>query len=295
VKTAATALGLALLAGCSVFGASKPSGTIVVPPPSSPQPEPSALAQQQPNTKHIHALALRPGSSRLLLATHVGVSVAQPGGAVTPLGDSGPKGDVLQVAYAPDGRVFASGHNLGVQVSRDDGATWSVAAPEVAGLDVHGLAIDPTNPKTLYIYAVGKGILVSSDGGAHWDHRAGYADSHYLTGLAVTADGTLLAASPELGIAASTDRGPTFVSVRTGTGQVFSISASATSADIVIVATESGIFLTANGGKDWDVGSTAVVVTAVAVDLHDPKRLFAGGADGSVYTSSDGGNNWQPF
>ena len=284
-----------LLAACSLSATSKSSGPIVVPGPASPQPEPSALAPQQPNVNHIHALAARAGSTRLLVATHRGIELASPGASPAPLGGSAPKGDVLQVLYAADGTAYASGHNLGVLVSHDDAATWSVTAPEVAGLDVHGLALDPTNRSTLYAYAVGRGMLVSSDGGGHWQHRAGYADSHYLTGLAVTADGTLLAGSPELGIAASTDHGSTFVSVRAGTGQVYSIGASPVSPDDVIVATEDGIFLTADGGKNWDVGQTEVVITGVGADLANAKRFFAGGADGSIYTSTDGGVSWNPL
>ena len=286
---------MVLTAGCSVFGTSRPTGTIVVPPPSSPQPEPSALAQVQPNTNHVHAIASKGGADNVLLATHFGVSRLKAGASPAPLGGSAPKGDVLQVVYAADGTAYAAGHNLGIQASHDNGATWSVVAPEVAGLDVHGLTVDPHNPKALYAYAVGKGILVSTDAGAHWQHRAGWADSHYLTGVTVTADGTLLGGSPELGIVASTDQGSNFVGVRSGTGQVFCISASATSADVVLAATENGIFLTSNGGKDWQVGGTDVAVTALSVDPKDARRFYAGAADGTVFTSPDQGTTWQPL
>jgi hypothetical protein len=288
-------LGFGLLAGCSIFGSSKPSGTIVVPPPDSPQPEPSALAQQQPNTNHIHALATKGGPGRLLVGTHTGISAAAPGASPVPLGGSSPKGDVLEVTYGADGTAYASGHAFGVYVSHDDGAGWALASRDVANLDVHGFAVDPGNAKLLYAYAVGKGLLVSSDGGSHWDHRAGYADQHYLTDLAVTADGTLLAGSPELGIAASTDHGSTFASVRSGTGQVYSLGASAQSVDVVVAATEFGIFLTSNGGKDWDIGQTAVVITGISIDPKDAKRFYAGGADGSIFTTTDSGANWVAY
>jgi hypothetical protein len=293
VRRAVLLLCVGVLAGCSMFGASKPTGTIVVPPPSSPQPDPSGLAQQQPNTKHIHSLATRGGPSPLLIGTHFGISEAKPGGSSSPLGGSAPKGDVLQLAYAPDGTAYASGHAFGVQVSHDDGVTWAVISPDVASLDVHGFAIDPTNPRTMYAYAVGRGLLASSDAGAHWEHKAGYADSHYLTGLAVTADGTLLAGSPDLGIAASTDKGSNFASVQSATGAVYSISASPTSADTVVAATEFGIFLTSNGGKDWDIGQTALVLTGISIDPKDAKRFYAGGVDGSLFTTTDAGANWQ--
>ena len=280
------------LTGCSWFDSpTQQQGTIVVPAPASPSPEPSGLAPTQPNVNHVHAMATRGGSGPILVAKHAGIDVVRAGGVAQPL-PGAPKGDVLQVAMAPDGLAYAAGHGIGVQVSRDSGGTWAALAPDVAGLDVHGFAVDPSNPNQLYVYAVGKGILASADRGAHWEHRSGWADTHFLTGLAVSADGTVLAGSPELGIAASPDHGVTFVSVRSGTGQLYSIAASASSADVVVAATENGLFLTTSGGKDWDVAQTSVLLTGIAIDPGDPQRFYAGGADGSLFTSPDGGATW---
>ena len=265
------------------------------PPPATPAAEPTPLELTQPNTRHIHAIATRGGADRVLVATHLGLEYAVKGQAQAPDGPYILKGDVLQVLYTPDGAAFAAGHNLGVQVSRDDGKTWAPAAPDVAGLDVHGLAYDPTGSGTLFAYAVKKGILVSTDGGAHWTHRLGFADQNYVTGLTVTGDGTLLAGSPEFGISASTDHGSTFVPVRSGTGQVYSLAAARTSADIVVAGTENGIFLTIDGGKDWNVGTTNVAVTGMGIDPTDPQRIFAGGADGSLSISLDAGATWAPL
>lgn len=284
---------VAALAGCSSGNSGQ--GTIAVPPPPTPGAEPSPLALTQPNVHHVHAIATRGGTGTLLVATHAGLEVLKDVHGQAPDGPYTLKGDVLQAVVAPDGTAYAAGHNLGVQVSHDGGATWKVAAPDVAGLDVHGLALDPAHPGTLFAYAVHKGMLTSSDGGAHWIHLAGFADTNYVTGLVVTGDGTVLAGNPQYGISASTDRGSTFVAVRGGTGQVYSLAASATSADIVLAGTENGIFLTVNGGKDWNVGETNVAVTGVGVDPTDPKRFFAGGADGSLSTSTDGGASWQPL
>jgi hypothetical protein len=283
-----------LLSACGPFAASPTNGTIVVPPPSSAQPEPSGLVQQQPNINHIHAVATRDGGRHLLLGTHKGIDTAVPGGVPTPV-TGGPKGDVLQLRYGGGSTFYAAGHNLGVSVSHDDGATWAQASADMGGLDVHALAVDPRQRNNLYAYAVGKGLLVSSDGGAHWTHRAGFADSNHLTGLTVTGDGTLLGGSPELGILASPDHGAGFVPVRNATGQIYSLGSGAQSGDVVLVAAQTGIFLTQDGGKTWSVGDPNVAITGVDVDPNDSKHFFAGTADGTLATSSDGGLTWVAY
>ena len=282
-----------VLAACSSSPA--PTGTIVVPPPVSASAEPSPLAQPAININHVHGLATRDGGRRLLVATHAGVRQAQPGGASPlPVGDATLKGDVLALFYS-GAALYAGGHGVGVKVSHDDGATWSDASPDLAGADIHGLAADPSSAGRLYAYAVGRGLMVSEDGGAHWAHRAGEADKNYITGLTVTADGTLLAGTPGRGVAASTDHGTTYVVVRTGTGPVYSIASSVTDAGVVLVAAAGGIFLTGDGGKTWNAGGTNVAVTGVAIDGSDSHRFYAGGSDGSIAVSTDAGISWKPF
>lgn len=281
------------LAAC---GTPAQGGTIVVPLPATPGAEPTPLNQGVVNINHVHALATRDGGKRLLIAGHHGVLVAASGrGSPQPLGAATLNGDVLSLFYAPDHTLFAGGHNLGVKLSHDDGATWADASPDLKGADVHGLALDPTHPGQLYAYAVGRGLMVSTDGGAHWTHRAGQADANYLTALAVTADGTLLAGTPALGVAASTDRGSNFKTIRDKTGPVYALAASPTDPNVVLVAAENGIYLTGDGGKTWNFGATDVAVTAVAIDSGDPHRFYAGAADGGVAVSTDAGISFKPY
>jgi hypothetical protein len=282
-----------LLAACGGGGGS--GGTIVVPPAASPGAEPSALAQPTINLNHVHAIATHDGGRHLLVATHTGVRRVDPGDASPPAGTPPSlAGDVLALFYS-GGALYAGGHLVGVKVSRDDGASWSDVSSDLTRADIHGLAPDPTQPGRLYAYAVGSGLMVSEDAGAHWVHRAGEADSNYITGLAVTADGTLLAGTPGRGVAASTDHGATYVVVRDGTGPVYSISASPTDAGVVLVAAENGIFLTGDGGKTWNAGGTNVAVTGAAIDPADAHRFYAGGADGSMAVSADAGISFQPY
>jgi hypothetical protein len=292
-RAAALALATLLLAAC---GTSAQGSTIVVPPPTTPGAEPTPLNQGVVNIHHVHALASRDGGTRLLIAGHHGVQVAAHGNAPPqPVGAATLSGDVLSLFYATDHSLFAGGHNIGVKVSHDDGATWADASPDLKGADVHGLALDPAHPGQLYAYVVGKGLLVSTDSGAHWTHTAGQADANYITGLAVTADGTLLAGTPALGVAASTDHGSSFVTIRDKTGPVYSLAASASDPNVVLVAAENGIYLTGDGGKTWNFGGTDVAVTGVAIDNTDSHRFYAGAADGGVAVSTDAGINFKPY
>jgi photosystem II stability/assembly factor-like uncharacterized protein len=239
-------------------------------------------------------VATRDGGRHVVLGTHTGIATASPGISPRPL-LSGPKGDVLQLVHGGGSTFYAAGHNLGVWISRDDGASWAAVSADVAGLDIHGLAVDRRQRADLYAYAVGKGLLASTDGGAHWSHRPGFADSNYLTGLTVTGDSTLLAGSPELGILASPDHGAGFVAVRNATGQVYSLASAADNGDVVLVAAQTGIFLTGNGGKDWSVGDPNIAITAVGVDPSDSRHMYAGTAEGTLSASTDGGQTWVPY
>lgn len=268
----------------------------MVPPPASAGAEPSPLIQPAINVNHVHGLATRDGGKRLLIASHHGVMLASHnGGAAQPLGIGSMGGDVLAIFYTPDGALFAAGHLVGVKVSHDDGNSFTDVSPALKGADVHGLAYDPSRPSRLYAYAVGKGILASEDGGATWTHRAGEADSNYISGLAVTADGTLLVGTPGRGVAASTDHGASFVVIRDKTGPIYSISASSTDPNVVLVAAENGVFLTGDGGKTWNAGATNVAVTGVLIDPADAHHFFAGGSDGSIAESTDAAISFKPY
>jgi len=97
-----------------------------------------------------------------------------------------------------------------------------------------------------------------------------------------------------VGILASADRGANFVPVRNATGQVYSLASASTNGDVVLVAAQTGLFLTQDGGKNWSVGDPSVAITGVAVDPANSSHLYAGTADGTLSTSTDGGTTFLP-
>jgi photosystem II stability/assembly factor-like uncharacterized protein len=142
--------------------------------------------------------------------------------------------------------------------STDGGASWApTLAREPGGLVVRGarlntnaLAIDPRNPRTLYVagsygqsgQGSGTGVIKSTDGGVSWTE----VDSGlpgYVNALAIDPQnsGTLYA----------------------GSG--------------------SGVFRSTNGGANWDPlnsGLTTLAVNTLAIDSQNPGTLYAGTAGG---------------
>jgi hypothetical protein len=66
--------------------------------------------------------------------------------------------------------VLFLGTHQGLSRSQDEGKTWSKVdvKGEVPGTDFMALAIDPTNPQTLYASGHGLWVIKSTDGGTTW-------------------------------------------------------------------------------------------------------------------------------
>jgi hypothetical protein len=86
------------------------------------------------------------------------------------------EGFVSSVTHHPYGAGIAYATYAGfggqhVWKSTDDGATWSPLDGEGAGtipdIPVHALVVDPQHAERLFI-ATDLGVMVSTDGGAHW-------------------------------------------------------------------------------------------------------------------------------
>ena len=78
------------------------------------------------------------------------------------------------MAVTPDLRepktIYVGTHEAGVLKSTDGGTTWKEVNSGLGGLDVHGLAIDPNDPRKLHalVREKGEGIYRTINGGAKW-------------------------------------------------------------------------------------------------------------------------------
>src|SRR5262249_47030360 len=99
---------------------------------------------------------------RLLLGTHTGLFRSEDGGkSWQRVALSGTHANLDVMAIAPDPNdspvIYVGTHEVGVLKSSDGGTTWTEVNGGLAGLDVHGLAVDPTKAGKLHAAVRDKG------------------------------------------------------------------------------------------------------------------------------------------
>ena len=125
--------------------------------------------------EHVHALAVDAEGQGLLLGTHTGLFRSQDGRKSwqrVALSGTHTHLDVMAIALDPnDPRViYVGSHEVGVLKSTDGGTTWTEMNAGLTGLDVHGLAVDPTKAGKVHaaVRDKGEGVYRTADGGTKW-------------------------------------------------------------------------------------------------------------------------------
>lgn len=199
----------------------------------------------------------------------------------------------------------------GLYKSTDGGDNWTLA-----GLDstehIAKIAIDPADPKTVFVAAPGplwndskhRGLYVSHDAGKTWEQslyiseKAGCADvaidpQHSNIVYATTWEFRRLpylfnSGGQGSGIYKSVDGGKTWKEINKGLpakpfGRVaLALAPSAPQNLLAIVeAKETGLFISSDGGENWKPQSATLNVTSrpfyfstLVVDPKDPKRVY---------------------
>lgn len=186
------------------------------------------------------------------------------------------------------GRLYVGGHT-GVARSDDAGHTWSAIAV-LDGADAMGWAIDSDA-----IWISGHpGIKVSFDGGVTFESRIdGLPDTdvHALGG----GGGTLYAAGPGIGVAASADSGASWTTLTTDAGQTFfgRILVDPNDSDRLIAAdVQLGAVTSIDGGVTWtSLGSEPAAWVSSGESFA---TIYASGG-ATPQRSRDGGVTWEPI
>ncbi len=86
----------------------------------------------------------------------------------TPAGWGG-GGFYYSCAFHPsrDGVIYMGGDVNGMYRSDDDGKNWKIVNNGISGYGVFAIAVDPSNPETVYA-ATDEGLSKSTDAGEHW-------------------------------------------------------------------------------------------------------------------------------
>lgn len=248
-------------------------------------------AQGLPNTPDYHSLLVSPSdANQILLGTHEGIYRSTDAGRTWAFAELAGN-DAMNMAQRGGDTVWAAGHEV-LARSPDGGASWQDVRPEgLPGLDVHGFAVDPREPSTVYAAIAGQGLFRSSDNGQSFALVSSEVGPGVMA-LAVTPDGRILAGEMERGLMVSADRGKTWkLTLEAG------LMGLAVNPDDSrrIIATGPGILLSEDGGRNWrQVLPIEQSAGPVAWASSDPRVAYVVGFDRVLYTTADGGRTWRP-
>jgi photosystem II stability/assembly factor-like uncharacterized protein len=180
---------------------------------------------------------------------------------------------------------------IGLFESTDKGATWQHKGWREYIRMFHTVE---GNDGTLWS-ACGNGVLRSLDGGASWKITTGWQVTE-VKKMAVDANRPdHVYAATAYGPIGSTDRGETWRFHLDGLDAHFvsEVCVNRSNGDHLLLASETGIFASIDGGLHW--GQTGLKGKAIRTIVQDPRethRFWAGTEDEGIWCSSDGGASW---
>jgi photosystem II stability/assembly factor-like uncharacterized protein len=217
-------------------------------------------------------------------------------------------------AHPTQDRTVLAGGDTGLFISHDSGAGWQRIGAQGDLPTIWSLAIDPTDPDTLFAGTRPAGVWRSRDGGRHWQKLAVDIAAEcsigtpFVTALAVDPDDprTIWAGVEIDGVFRSLDGGDTWTALRNGMYDldVHAMTLAATRPRRLFVSTARDMFMSDDRGDTWQVlGSKEKwplpYARGMAVKPDDPRVLYAGcgetttGEAGHVLRTTDFGQRWE--
>jgi photosystem II stability/assembly factor-like uncharacterized protein len=242
-----------------------------------------------PDTPDYHSLSVSPrNANAILLGTHYGLYRSGDGGR-TWVAQALSGKDAMNLARPTGRTLWTAGHYV-LAKSIDGGRTWTDVRPTgLPTLDVHGFAVDPRRPTTLYAAVAGRGLYRSTDNGVSFS-PVSRAVGGAVMALAVTPSGEVLAGDMQRGLLLSRDGGRTWRPVLRA--QLMGLAINPRDPRRVLAA-GPGILVSTDGGGHWrrplkiDQGAGPV-----AWAPSEPNVAYAVGFDRRFYRSGDGGETW---
>lgn len=153
--------------------------------------------------------------------------------------------------------TLAQIERIAIVKSINAGSTWSTI-PIANNMSYgYSIALDPSNPNTIYVGGEGQ-------------------------------------SGPAL--FKSTNAGTTWTDISTGIygWSISVIAVNPLNSNIIYVGTDVGIFKSTNGGTSWQY-LDGENITAIAIDPVNPNIVYAGTHNEGIYKTTDGGNNWYSY
>ncbi len=178
--------------------------------------------------------------------------------------------------------------------------TGTVQGGGPLGGQVADIAIDPTQPNTIYVATLGGGVFKSTTGGIGWTAINAGLTSTYLQSLAIDpVNPSTVFATAIGGVFRSSNGGLSWTALTNGvTDDSFvPIAIDPQQRNIIYAGTKSGsIFKTIDGGTSWiKVATLTGLVWTLAIDPTNHATVYAGTVFGGVFKSTDFGLTWAPI
>ncbi len=190
----------------------------------------------------------------------------------------------------------------GLYHSEDEGATWVLQPLQPQEyFQFQDIQADPRDPRLLYVSGAAvyghrivqlrPRIFRSTDGGQTWERRdtgLADADGRIVDLVLDPADPSTLYASKSGALYRSTDAGLSWSPLPSLQSNVTALAAAPSSPPALYAAQlGNGVLRSTDQGETWtpirrDLGLHPVLV--LRPDPHDPERIFAGTANGSIFT-----------
>lgn len=211
--------------------------------------------------------------------------------------------DVIDLALDPESpaTLYALSTD-GLNVLSSDGR-WKAmnrGLPRPATVVYNGLALDPTDPGTLYIATNPKGLYRTTNGGRNWRENNFQLGGgvRNIKGVAVSPDGDLFVSLRGVGLLRSADNGRTWTPSQEGitfTNTLFgTVSAplfDPNDPNVALTHNSDGVFRSADGGTTWQRFGNGLSVTAVVTTLGfapaRPDVALAGTAASGVWAAAE--------
>jgi photosystem II stability/assembly factor-like uncharacterized protein len=199
-------------------------------------------------------------------------------------------GDLHALLMVPGGQLFYGQHG-GLQLSRDDGKTWT--APSGTG-DAMALAASPSAPER--IYQAGHDLfLKSSDGGKTWTKPGfGNLPGSDIHGFAIAPEsGWLYANIAGQGLYRATGDDTTWEFVSPATAGAMTLAAGpGTPAVLYALTMDQGLLRSSDGGGEWQATEAVPGLSMSGVYVHPTSGTLYGAGQEGIYQSKDGGESW---
>ncbi len=180
-----------------------------------------------------------------------------------------------------------------------------------SGSDVSGrvtsIAVDPTDPLTVYITAAQGGVWKTTDGGNTWTPLTDGLSSLASGYIAIDPGDnlTLYYGTGELhfcgdcfygdGLFKSVDGGQTWTKIAstTSVGRYISkVVVDPGDPNTIFVGSTYGVVVSRDGGNTWDVTLSTSYCNDIEINPSNPSVIYASIYASGVYKSTDGGNTW---